>query len=76
MLKLAILKPRFEDNEIVAWVPLFESERDQFERELIGYVFKSLGSKDSYKPEEIRAAFEAAFNQYKTVFKEKTVTLP
>ena len=81
MLKLAILKPKIEKDKhgqarIAAWIPVFETENEQLEAELIEKVFFHLGGKDSYRPDEIAAAFSAAFNEYKTEFKKKTVTLP
>jgi hypothetical protein len=72
MLKLAIIRLKGDNTASI----LIDGRRDEFEFEIKAKIFKHLGGKDRYTPDEIASAVDAAFGEYKQQFKEKTVNLP
>jgi hypothetical protein len=79
MLKLAIIRMIPDENgdfDGRRFRVILEGEDGEFKRELASRIRRLLGAKKSFNHAEIAGAVDAAFEQYKSEFKEKTVTLP
>lgn len=76
MLKLAIIRPKFDDRgNIIGFTPVIEAEDGDIERELASRIRGILGPKESYTGAEVDHAVKQAFEDYKTDFKRQTIHL-
>ena len=75
MLKFAILQEVKRDGQVF-YRPILEGEDGEFVRELASRVKRILGPKESFTSGEVTASIEAAYDEYKKAFKEKTVKIP
>jgi hypothetical protein len=75
MLKLAIIRPVYDEGKLVGFTPLIESEDGDIEREIASRVRRILGPKESYTRSEVYAAIDKAFEDYKKDFKKRTIRL-
>jgi hypothetical protein len=78
MLRLAIIRMLTDVNGDPSgrFRVILEGEDGDFKRELTSRIRRILGAKESFNHNEIARAVDSALEEYKTEFKERTITLP